>query len=208
MSARKSTFGFLAAALVAASLSTAAPAKAAPLVVTSSKFSLTFQDGWSMLPFTSDSIKFVMNAAAGGTAYMTAVPSSGELTAQQIAAYIAMYGQSDSIVQTANGTKTLGGKSFSYVEFKDTENPDDRVRFFYYSNGTMLFHLSAIYEVAKTETVVAQVEAALATLNLQANTGLRAAALRFQGVRPARHDVLGRSAGSARPARLFRVPAF
>lgn len=208
MSARTKILKSLSAAIALAAVVSAVPVKAAPpLLVSTTKFSLTFQDGWATFPFSSDTIKFVMNQSLSATCYLTAVPQTRELTAQEIAAYMAMYGGSDSLVQTATGTKTLGGKTFSFVEFKDVDDSSGRARFYYTSTGSLLFNATTAFDVDNSAAVIAQVEAALATLTLNSGASLRAAALRGQGFRPATHDVLGRSGQAVRPVRLFRMPA-
>lgn len=208
MSASKLNLGILTAAIALATCLSASPAQAAPLPVATSNYSLTFQDGWSLFPFGNDSLKFIMNDSLGATCYMMAITQAQPLSAQQIAAYMAMYGASGNVVQSGTGAKTLGGKSFSFVEFKYLNEADTvgRSRFYYTQAGSLLFHASAAFEVDNSEAVIAQVEAALATLVLNANSSLRAASLRKPESPAATHDVLGRSHAPARPARLYRLP--
>lgn len=209
MSARTLSLKFLSAGIALCALVSAAPAKAAPLVVTTSRFSLTFQDGWTTFPFGNDTLKVVMNPTINATAYMAAVISDHPMTAQELSQYMAMYGAADSLEKTAEGTKTIGGKSFTYVEYKSTKagDEDGRYRFYYTHSGNLLFNTNVGYEIPDATAAIAQVEAALATLTLNSTNALRASALRGPAFRPATHDVLGRSGFGVRPVRLFGVPA-
>jgi hypothetical protein len=212
MSARKLFPRLTFAALALAALVSAVPAKAAaPVVVTTSRYSITFPDGWMLfaIPGSSDTVKYLLNLESEAGCHMMAVPQANPLTAQEIAALMAGYAAGDSLVKTDGGTKTIGGKTFSFVEFKQLSSDDSsgRGRFYYTTAGNLLFHASVVFDVETAATIVPQVEGALATLTLNATTGLRAAALRGSATRAATLDVLGRSGADIRQARMFRVPS-
>jgi hypothetical protein len=211
MSVRKLSSHALSAAFALAAFAAFVPAQAAPLLVTTGKYSLTFQDGWQSFPVgTGDSVKVVMQPTLEATCYMTASVQDHPLSAQEIAAYMALYGGADSVTQTASGTATLGGKSFNYVDFKsnDSADADTRVRFYYTVSGSLLFNAFVGYDVTKGTAPVTQVEAALATLTLNGGAALRPVAeWRRPAFRPAVHDALGRFRPAAYRTPLFRLPA-
>ena len=206
MSVRKTLFALTAAALAMAAL----PARAAGTLVATSRYSLTFPEGWTLFTITqSDSFKFVINQELGATCYTASSITDHPVTAPEIAAAIRQYGQTDSVTKTTDGAKTLGGKEFSYIEYRNTDASDStRARFYYVSSGNLLFTAYTAYTAGGSgNTVVTQVEAALATLTLNANTALRRAGRGDAGSRPADHDLMGRLRPGAARMALFRLPS-
>ncbi len=110
------------------------------------------------------------------------------------------FGATDSLETTADGTKTLGGKSFSFIEWKKAgatgAEAKDRYRVYFLTTGTVMFEGILGFDTDNSVSALADMEAALATLTLTGGTAIfRAASARVRpaSVRPAR-DVLGRQA--------------
>lgn len=188
---------------------TSSPARAATPVSTS-RFTLSFPTGWQALPVTTggDSVAAVLNPTMMAYCYMTATITDHPLTAQEVDAYRQAYAGSDSVTKVTDGTKSLGGKSFTYVEYQatDTASGPSRVRIYYTTSGANLFTTVLIYDPATGAGSVADLESALATLSLK-STAIRAWAARtVPGMRPADRDVLGRSRSLVARTALFRVP--
>lgn len=187
----------------------AMPARAASPFSTS-RYSITFPAGWQMVPpgAGSDSVLKVFNVQNPAYCYMTATTSTHPLTSQELDAYRQAYAGTDSVTKTADGTKTLGGKSYTFVEYQpvDTSSGPTRARIYYTNSGTSLFTAVLVYNPIDGAGAVPDVESALATLSLSASP-IRAVAARAQpGWRPADHDILGRTRLLAARTALFRLP--
>jgi hypothetical protein len=210
LSAKLSLAAFAAAACLAA-----APASA--VEIGNSNFTLTFPTGWSKLDIgVSDSaaVTAIKSGGVGGTVIMTGTPHAGALTSAEMAAYIAQYSASDSVTVVDQGTKTLGGKAFNFIEFKKADPEDEieataRYRFYFINQGGYLFQAFSFYNTLIGATAMADIESALGTLRLTPSTSLRAVAgLANPELRPARRDVLGRfQRTEIRKTPLFRRPA-
>lgn len=189
----------------------AAPARAS-VPFSTSRFQITFPDGWQSLtaPGSGDSILAVFSQTTMAFSWMTVSTTDHELTAQEIEAYRQAYSGSDSVTKVSDGTKTLGGKSFTYIEYdvKDEQGGTSRARFYYTSSGTSLFTSFLTYDPAVGAAAVAQLETALGTLTLT-GTPIRALAGRaYPALRAADHDILGRTRVLSAPARLYRLPSY
>jgi hypothetical protein len=197
-------------------LFTSSPVLAQSVEVATKNFSLTFPAGWSKLSVggQSDSASaIVMNMTLNASGFVLGVPHQGALTQEQIEATFGQFGDTDSLEKVGEGKKTLGGREFAYLEYKDKSadaNPDERSRIYYVTQGSFLFEALLLYEVPDGAAAVTQMETALATLKIEAIAGLRAVAGSARsGLRPANLDILGRL-NQVQPRRtpLFRVPAF
>lgn len=181
--------------------------------VTTTKFSLTFPTGWMKVPLGTDSVAAAMNLANEAVAYMMLVPhAGGDLTAEQIKAAMTANGGADSVTKTGEGTKTLGGKSFSYLEFKEAVPEEGgenaRFRIYFYTQGTVLFEAILGFDTVDSPAAVADLETALATLAISPGAGLRRVAVQARplSLRSA-HDVLGRTLVPLTTGRMA-VPAY
>ncbi len=174
---------------------------AAQSLVTTTNFSLTFPAGWMQLTAGTESDSasaFLINTLTGSTAITMGLPHQGLLTSKEMAQLMLTYGVTDSLSTTANGTKTLGGKEFTFLEFKKSgtseSNTVARVRIYFLSQGNFLFEGLMSYDTDTVAGTLTEFEAALATLNIKASAGLRAAIAPFRPAEAgARHDALGRS---------------
>lgn len=176
--------------------------------VSNAKFSLTFPSGWTKISNDSSGT-VVVNLATGASAFLYAAPHEGNLTAAEIAAVLEEFGASDSLEVTTQGTKTLGGKSFSFIEWKKTgatgDEAAERFRVYFYTTGTFMFEGILGFDTDNATASVGDMETALATLNLTGGSAIRrsaSAALRPASIRAGR-DVLGRQ---ARPTYGKRLP--
>ncbi|MDB5104947.1 MAG: hypothetical protein JWP91_2636 [Fibrobacteres bacterium] len=212
----RSFLRILSAACILAFGAVAAPVSAQTLVTTNN-FNLTLPPGWSKFSAgqTDTASVIIMNIPNEANGILMGVPHQGALTSAEITAALNNLAASDSLIILDQGNKTLGGKAFSFIEFKnanpaDEQEASDRFRIYYLTQGTFLFEAIVVYPVDKSGPVAAGIEAALATLNLTASAHLRAVAdFSRPGFRPADHDVMGRSnAVQARRTILFRVPGF
>ena len=199
-----------ALSLLSLSALTSVPARAAT-PVTSSRFSLTFPTGWQALPVQTggDSVQMVMNIPMQSSCYLSSTTSDHPVTAQELDSMLLSSAGTDSITKVTGGTKSIGGKSFTYVEYRAADtatNGDSRIRLYYTASGTNLFSAMLIYDPATGAGAVADVETALSTLSL--TTAIRAwAAGARPGLRAADHDILGRLQPLATRSVLFRLPA-
>src|SRR5689334_6834819 len=115
-----STIRMLSAACGLAVCAAVAPAFS-QVLVSNANFSITFPAGWTNFGGQGDSAgAIVMNMTTGASAFLFAGPHEGNLTAAEITAAMKTYGATDSLEVTTEGTKTLGGKSFSFIEWKKT----------------------------------------------------------------------------------------
>jgi hypothetical protein len=177
-------------------------ASAAPVTVDKRDYKLTYGDGWAASPFlpSTDSTSMVMKEFGadeeGGTAitWTSAMNGVSEATAPQYIAALTMAYQ-QGLVRTDSSTKSLGGKSFITTGWKDTSAEDStgRVRIYALQQGSFLFISWLVYDAPQGDAAVAEVEAALATLEIKA-TGIRRLAW-DRRIHPARAriDVLGRT---------------
>jgi hypothetical protein len=199
----------IAISLLSSAAVVAMPARAASLFSTS-RYSLTFPDGWQMIPpgAGSDSVLKVFSAQNPAYCYMTATTSTHPLTSQELDAYRQAYAGTDSVTTTADGTKTLGGKSYTFVEYQpvDTSSGPTRARIYYTNSGTSLFTAVLVYDPLIGAGAVPDVESALATLSLSASPIRAVAARTREGLRVADQDILGRSRLLTAHAVLFRLP--
>ena len=138
-----------------------------------------------------------MQLTTGNMGMVFGVTHQGQLSAQEMAAMMAMYGVTDSLQILDQGNKTLGGKQFSFLDFKRTgatvSDSTSRARVYFLSQGNFLFEGLMIYDTKTVATGIADYEGALATLNITANTGIRPVAVRSGRKAGAFHDALGRS---------------
>lgn len=191
----------------------AAPLRAQTLVNTT-KFSLTFPAGWEKIPLGADSsVAVVMNMTNDAVTYLMSAPNAGgTLTTEQLKAAMLASGSADSVTQTGEGTKTLGGKSFSYLEFKEAvpEEGDENARFriYFYAQGTLLIEAILGFDTVESPTAVANLETALATLSITPGAGIRRLAVHNRPFfHRSAHDVLGRTLAPLGAAHLA-VPAY
>ena len=120
----------------------------------------------------------VMNLANEAASYLIGAPhTGGALTTDQLKAAMLTYGGADSLTKTAEGTKTLGGKAFSFLEFKQAvpEEGDENARFrvYFYTQSNFLFEAVLGFDTVDSPTAVADMETALATLTLSPSAGIR-----------------------------------
>lgn len=200
-----------AASLLLASAAWAALPARADDTFTTTRFGITFSDGWQAMPTLAagDSGLALMYAySMMGYCYMAAASADHPVPAGELDAYRQQYAGGDSAVKAGEGTSALGGKDFGYVEYRsaDTSNGDTRIRLYSTTQGGIRFDAVFIYDHNAADILVPEMEAALATLDLSA-TPIRARAPRGPlAWRPADHDVLGRARPVAAPAILYRLP--
>ncbi|MEO6096214.1 MAG: hypothetical protein ABIW76_11120 [Fibrobacteria bacterium] len=171
--------------------------------VSNARFSITFPSGWMKLPASSQSDSagaVLIHFATGASTFLFAAPHEGNLTAAEIIAAIKDFGTTDSVEVAAEGAKTLGGKSFSFIEWKKAGATGDealeRYRVYFHTTGTFMFEGILGFDTDNAASAIGDMETALATLNLTGSTAIRrlaAKALRPTSVR-ANRDVLGRQA--------------
>ncbi len=164
-------FAFFLGALLLAPKATLA----APTVVTKTGFTLTYPDGWVSPTPSRDSTYLLMNTAtSGAVAYGDGVPLASSLSAavyvnNLTVAFTAAFQRIDST------NKTLGAYPFVVTTLKDTSASSDstgRVKIYITTKGNYLFVSWLVYSVADQAAVVAQQEAALASLNITAVAGI------------------------------------
>jgi hypothetical protein len=203
------------AALAAAACLAASPASA--VEIGNSSFALTFPAGWSKLDLganDSAAVTAIKSGGVGGTVIMTGTNHEGTLTPAEMTAYIAQYAASDSVTIVDQGPKTLGGKTFTFIEFKRANPADEvegaaRYRFYFINQGDYLFQAFSFYNALIGIGAITEIETALGTLRLTPGTALRAAAgIASPRLRPADRDVLGRfQRPEVRQAPRFRLPS-
>ena len=190
-------------------------AHAAPLVISTPKFSITFPDGWASLAYpglptnNNDSSQQIYDSTLGIFAHLLVRTSDHPPTAQELALYLTLYGGGTGTEKTGDGTKTLGGKSFPWAEYKstDTSDADTRVRFYYTVSGNTLFYGFMAYDIKDMTAAIASFEAGLATLNLPVGIRTRLAVTARPDLRVATMDILGRARPLALRTPLFRAPS-
>jgi hypothetical protein len=184
--------------------------------VSHANFTITFPAGWTKIPLGAQGDSagaMLMNVSTGSSTFLFAAPHVGELTAAEIAAAIRNSGATDSLEVITEGTKTLGGKSFAFIDWKKagvTGDEDvERYRVYFHTTGTFMFEGILGFDKDKMTASVADMETALATLNLTGGSAIRrvaSAGLRPSSLRAGR-DVLGRQAlqpsGKRLPLTLF-----
>jgi hypothetical protein len=188
----------------------ALPARAA---FSTARFEITFPAGWQPLTVPGmdlgDSVLSVFNMELSAYSWMSVSITDHPLTAEELEAYRKAYAGSDSVTKVTDGSKTLGGMSFTFVEYKavDTSDGEGYARIYYTSSGNQLFTCLLSYDPAAGAGAVTGLETALATLKLK-GTPIRARAPRVSLARnPADHDILGRMRPLAARTVLFRLPA-
>jgi hypothetical protein len=204
------------AAFAAATCLAAAPASA--VEIGNASFTLTFPSGWSKLVidgYESEAVTAMKGGGVGGTVIMSVSNHEGGLTPAEMTAYIAQYASSDSVTVLDQGTRTLGGKAFSFIEFKKA-HPVNEVesmstyRFYFINQGNDLFQAFSYYNTLTASGAVTDIESALGTLRLTPSASVRAAA-GPAGPQPrsADRDALGRfQRPEIRKSPLFRRPTF
>lgn len=205
-----------ASALLSAFLLVSPPlAGAAPLPLEREGYSLTFPDGWDTLPMaagTEGSFQ-VYNPELGDNvaAFGNGVPYSSALPASfWIDAYTGTL--IEGFERTDNSEKTLGGRTFTTSEYKDTTvdgDPDIRLRFYIATQGEFLFISWLSYDVEAGAQVIGEMESALATLEIDASARLvrRPKAPGMAEGRGPGLDALGRNRKSL-DNRAPRIPLF
>jgi hypothetical protein len=201
----------LALSILALAAFAADPARAGT-AFTTSRFQITFPDGWQALtaPGTGDTVLAVFSQTTFAFSWMSVSTFDHQPTAQEIEAYRQAYSGSDSVTKVADGTKTLGGKSFTYIEYEVVDSTDgtSRARFYYTQGGMSLFTSFLTYDPAVGSASVAQLETALGTLNLTGAPIRPLPARAYPALRAADRDILGRARALQAPARLYRLPAY
>jgi hypothetical protein len=128
--------------------------------------------------------------------YLTATVPDHPPTLEEIDS--AMQAKGLSLAKVAEGTMTLGGKTFLFLEYRPTlsTNPEDssaRVRIYNAGIGPDLFSSVFNYRSTNAAEALADMEAALATLSLS-GTPIRARPFPARpGLSSAARDILGRS---------------
>jgi hypothetical protein len=169
---------------------------AAPLVITKSDYNLTYPDGW-MAPIASgDTSYFAMNAVlSSALAYGIALPMDNGVDPSYYAhLFTASY--THQFLRTDSANVVLGGKTFVMTAYKDTASDEDstnRIRIYSNTKGNYLFVSWLIYDL-EDAAAIAQQEAALASLNITAITGIRNVSVAGKTNAPqAGFDIQGRS---------------
>jgi hypothetical protein len=188
----------------------ALPARANTLFATS-RFQISFPDGWQpLIPVgPNDSLMVLYSEASMASSWISVHTTDHPMTAAEIDAYREVFTGTANSTKVSDGTKSLGGKSYTYFEYEadDTTDGRERTRIYYMASGSLLFAGSVSYELADASAAVADMEAALATLSL-AGTPIRALAPSpFAGLRPADHDILGRARALSARTWLYRLPS-
>jgi hypothetical protein len=196
---------FLSLALAAA----AAPARAA--TIATSSFSLAVPAEWADSPFIDDSAATIGDTAGTSCDLFTQI-ADRPVTAQEIDSLRGEYTiPGDSLAKLSEGPRTLGGRPFTFVEYRDTDTSlgDSRVRFYFAFEGGLLFTAALEYANDPGSNAVTLLESALATLKLGSAAPVRAwTGLASRPLPPAAaRDVLGRALPMRSCAAFFRLPA-
>lgn len=201
----------IALSILALAAFAAAPARAS-VPFTTSRFQITFPDGWQplMAPGAGDTVLAVFNQTALAFSWMTVNTTDHQPTAEEIEAYRQAYSGSDSATKVSDGTKTLGGRSFTYIEYEvvDSAGGTNRARFYYTSSGNSLFTAFLTYEPTIGAAAVGQLETALGTLTLTGTPIRSVSARAYRALRAGDRDILGRARLLSAPARLYRLPTY
>jgi hypothetical protein len=201
---------FLACAILAASATLAVPARAESRFATS-RFEITFGDGWQDQPSLvgNDSAVFLMYGySMMGFCYMTASSADHPVSPGDFESFRKQYAGADSVIPVAEGSDTLGGKTFAYSEFKnaDTSNGDVRIRLYSTSDGSLRFQSLLVYDYPVGTLLVSAVDSALGTLSFSPATPIRERpAPSRPALRAVDHDVLGRFRPLALRPALFSL---
>lgn len=201
----------LAFSLLAAAVFMALPARAESRYATS-RFEITFGDGWQDLPSPAagdSAVTLMYGYSMMGFCYMTASVADHPITARDFDDFRKQYAGADSVLKVAEGSDTLGGRDFAYTEYKnaDSSNGDIRIRIYSASNGTLRFNSVLAYDFSNGATLVTEMDSALATLTFSP------ASIPSWAPRPptarvaADQDVLGRSLIFPARTVLFRLPS-
>jgi hypothetical protein len=143
-----------------------------------------------------------------GICHLSATDPDHSVAAPEIEGYLKPYAGNGTVAKTGEGTDSLGGRAFSYEEYKSTDSSagDFRARFYATSLGRWRFAAILIYDAISSQSLVADLESALATLDFPA-VAVRALP---PGPRPADkaaiHDVLGRLRAVPVRTAQFRAP--
>lgn len=206
----KALFTFLFAAFLFSPLAT----EAAPLPLVKKSFSLTFPDGWIDVGFglSSDSTFGVVNGDLGedvvalgfGNSYGSQLEAETIVNAQTMA-LTSEYARTDS------SKKILGGNTFISSGYKDMSEDGDttmRARVYVTTKGSFIFFVMTSYNMEVADEAVEQVEAALATLQIDASASLRRVTrIPAAGESKGGMDLLGRSRSPGQ-AGMARVPLY
>lgn len=190
-------------AVLAAFLVTLAPlaAFAAPLTVDKTDYRLTYGEGWAVPRFLPDRDSASIAektygleeefTATSWTQGLTGVTDSTAAT--RIASITQVYRQG--LVPTDTTVKTLGGKDFRSTGWRDTGDGGggQRLRIYSYRQGSFLFLSWVVHDSPEADGAVAEVEAALASLEIKATGIPRFAWNRRDHRARARVDILGRT---------------
>jgi hypothetical protein len=196
----------------------AAVAPASAVEIGNSKFSLTFGNDWAEQNLgenDSSAVSVVKGNILAGMAILSLSAHEGPLSQAEMTSYLSMYAASDSFTVVDEGSKTLGGKAYTFLELKKADPANaieeaTRYRFYFHSQGNLLFNAFTFYNTLMGAGVPADIEAALATLEIKAAAALRSAREQVRPrFRPSELDALGRfRQAEGRRTPLFRVPAF
>lgn len=178
-------------------------AAAAPLVVDRSTYSITFPDGWSVLPFFPANSPTVMldQGAASASVWMQGDLVSPSQAEMMISARKSLDAMESVFIDSSE--KTLGGKTFQIFSWKDdttrfSSDPDDRRRTYIHHQGNFLFMAELTYEISEAESAVAGFEQVLATLVAKPVSIHRPGpGRRIQAASGHAFDALGRTPGAA-----------
>lgn len=188
----------LSATLFAAALLLSSrTAVAAPVVISGTKFSITYQDGWASVIPMKDSTYFLMNATLNG-AFVNGVGvqmGNGITAATYARIFTSGFTAQFALIDSSN--KTFGANSFICNTYRDSSTGGDaksRIRVYVTTKGSYAFISWLAYSLPDEASVVAQQEAALATLNITAISGIRIAPVGMASALPREaFDVQGRS---------------
>jgi hypothetical protein len=200
---RLSFFSLARFALIAATawFAGVAVTPASAVEIGNDSFMLIFGDGWK--DFTIGAPTAAATAIKGefgeeGWVSLKLLKQAAALTPEELALYMKSYRQTDSVIVIDQGSKTLGDREFSFVEFEDgiRDDPSSEAphfKLYYTAQSGYLFEAITYFTPSQNGGEVAEVESALATLNITAAAGLR----RTRGMALTKpkamdHDALGR----------------
>lgn len=197
-------------AILAAAASMAIPARAESRYATN-RFEITFGDGWQDQPslVAGDSAVFlVYGYSMMGFCYMTASVADSPVSARDFENLRKQYAGADSVFKVAEGSDTLGGKAFSYAEYKnaDSSNGDTRIRIYSTSEGSLRFQSLLVYDHSASGPLIPALDSALGTLTFTPAPVRAWSPNRAPALRPADHDILGRFRPLALRTAAFRLP--
>jgi hypothetical protein len=209
-----SRLSLLACSLFAAASLTAIPSRAESRYSTN-RFEITFGDGWQeqaslveASPGGDSALSLMYGYSMLGYCFMSASLAEQPVTDRDFETFRKQYAGADSVLQVAEGSDTLGGKAFSYVEYKnaDSANGDIRIRLYSASEGPLRFQSMLVYDSGVGSNLVAEMDSALAGLTFSP-TPIRSRLSRPPlAERPAEHDILGRFRPLAVRSVLLRMP--